>query len=97
VQDERSYRLAQARGTLVEEAGELIIRSPMPGVILEVLVEPGQHVAKGDKVVILESMKMENELRSSRDGIVRRVQVAKGDSVEKNQILVIIGDPEDGR
>ena len=40
---------------------------------------------------------MENELRSSRDGIVRRVQVAKGDSVEKNQILVIIGDPEDGR
>lgn len=96
IQDERSYRLAQARGTLVEETGELIIRSPMPGVILEVLVEPGEQVAKGDKVIILESMKMENELRSSRDGIVRRVQVTKGDSVEKNQNLVIIGEPEGG-
>ena len=97
VQDERAYRLAQARGTLAEETGELIIRSPMPGVILEVLVEPGARVARGDKVIILESMKMENELRSSRDGIVRRVQVATGDSVEKNQNLVIIGEPEDAR
>lgn len=96
VQDERSYRLAQARGTLVEETGELVIRSPMPGVILDVLVAPGQHVAKGDKVVILESMKMENELRSTREGIVRRVQVTKGDNVEKNQNLVIIGEPEHG-
>jgi biotin carboxyl carrier protein len=93
VQDERSYRLAQARGTLGEDAGELIIRSPMPGVILEVLVAPGDSVSRGDRVVILESMKMENELLASRDGIVRQVQVGKGDSVEKNQSLVIIGEP----
>lgn len=97
VQDERSYRLSQARGTLADEMGESILRSPMPGVILEVLVEPGDHVAKGDKVVILESMKMENELRASRDGVVRRVQVTKGDSVEKNQPLLIIAEAEDGR
>jgi biotin carboxyl carrier protein len=96
VQDERSYRLSQARGVLVEETAELAIRSPMPGLIISVLVAPGDHVSRGDKVVILESMKMENELLSSRDGVVKRVNVAGGDNVEKNQTLVIIGDPEDG-
>lgn len=96
VQDERAYRLSQARGDLVEDSAELAIRSPMPGLILDVLVEPGDHVARGDKVAILESMKMENELRSSRDGVVKRVSVAKGDNVEKDQTLVIIGDADGG-
>ncbi len=96
VHDERSYRLSQARGELVEDAAELAIRSPMPGLILDVLVAPGDHVARGDTVVILESMKMENELRTSRDGLVRRVSVTNGESVEKNQTLVVIGDAEDG-
>lgn len=96
VQDERAYRLSQARGVLVEDTAELAIRSPMPGLILDVFVAPGDHVARGDKVAILESMKMENELRSSRDGVVRRVSVAKGDNVEKDQTLAIIGDPDEG-
>lgn len=96
VQDERAYRLSQARGVLVEDTAELAIRSPMPGLIIDVLVAPGDHVARGDKVAILESMKMENELRSSRDGVVKRVSVAKGDNVEKDQTLVIIGDPDEG-
>ncbi len=94
VQDERSYRLAQARATLVGEE-DTAVTSPMPGLILKVLVTEGQAVAKGDKVVILESMKMENELRSARDGVVMRVHVAAGDSVEKNQPLVTIGDLDD--
>jgi biotin carboxyl carrier protein len=67
----------------------------MPGLILDVLVQEGDTVAEGDKVVILESMKMENELRAARDGIVTRVFVSTGTSVEKNQQLVAIGDPED--
>lgn len=92
VQDERTYRLSQARGTLGAESGEVTIKSPMPGVILNVLVTAGQAVKKGDKVVILESMKMENELRAMRDGVVKRIVVDKGASVEKNQELVIIGD-----
>jgi biotin carboxyl carrier protein len=96
VQDERSYRLAQARGSLVDEKGTLAIRSPMPGLILDILVAEGDRVEQGDKVVILESMKMENELRAGRDGVVTRVYVEKGDSVEKNQELVTIGRPEDG-
>jgi biotin carboxyl carrier protein len=57
-------------------------------------VIPGQTVHKGDKVVILESMKMENELRSPRDGLVLRVNAQPGDSVEKDAVLVVIGEPE---
>ena len=68
VQDERSYRLAQARG---------------------------DQVSEGQTVVILESMKMENELRAARHGVVTQVRVAAGDSVEKNQDLVTIGDVEE--
>ena len=94
VQDERAYRLAQARATLGGE-DDMAVVSPMPGLILNVLVTEGQPVQKGDKVIILESMKMENELRSSRDGVVLRVHVANGDSVDKNQPLVTIGDPDE--
>jgi biotin carboxyl carrier protein len=94
VQDERAYRLAQARGTGPAVTGEAIIKSPMPGLIVAVPVQVGDVVHKGDKVVILESMKMENELRAPRDGLVLRVNVSKGDSVEKDQPLVAIGDAE---
>lgn len=92
VQDERAYRLAQARGQLSDAAEAVVIRSPMPGLILDVRVEEGEPVEQGQTVVILESMKMENELRAGRDGMVTRVHVGKGDSVEKNQELVAIGD-----
>lgn len=93
VQDERSYRLARARATSLEVAGEAVIKSPMPGVIIAVPVSEGQVITKGEKVVILESMKMENELRSPRDGIVKHVYVAEGANVEKGQVLATIGDP----
>ncbi len=91
VQEERVYRLSHARATLNGD-DELAVRSPMPGLILKILVKEGMPVKSGDKVVILESMKMENELRSPRDGVVHHVQVAPGDSVEKGQTLVVIGD-----
>ena len=90
VQDERAYRLAQARGQLSDVSEAMVIRSPMPGLILDVLVEEGSRVEKGQTVVILESMKMENELRAGRDGVVTRVHVLKGNSVEKDQELATI-------
>jgi pyruvate carboxylase subunit B len=65
----------------------------MPGLIISVPVREGQEVEKGDKVVILESMKMENELHSPRNGVVNHVYVEEGDSVEKDQLLATIGDP----
>ncbi len=92
VQDEQAYRLAKARTVSFDETGEASIKSPMPGLIIEIPVEIGQAVKKGDKVVILESMKMENELRSPRDGRVANIYVQPGDSVEKNQVLMAIGD-----
>lgn len=93
VQDERAYRLAKERGVAPDETGEATIKSPMPGLIIAVPVEVGQTVKKGDKVVILESMKMENELRSPKDGTIANIYVELGASVEKNQILLAIGDP----
>jgi biotin carboxyl carrier protein len=93
VQDERTYRLAQARGSGPAVTGEAQIKSPMPGVIVAVAVQEGDIVRQGDKVVILESMKMENELRSPLDGVVSRIGVSKGDSVEKDQVLVVISEP----
>lgn len=94
VQDERAYRLAQGRGVGLVVTGEAQIKSPMPGLIVAVPVKEGDAVSKGDKVVILESMKMENELLSPRDGLVMRISVSKGDSVEKDQVLLVIGDGE---
>jgi biotin carboxyl carrier protein len=92
VQDERAYWLAKARGTAVEFTGVVTVKSPMPGLIISVPVSEGQVVGKGDKVIILESMKMENELRSPRDGVVTQILVEQGASVEKDQALVTIGD-----
>lgn len=91
VTDERSQRLARASGLAADPTGEIIIRSPMPGLIVAVPVQEGQAVKKGQTVVILESMKMENELKAPRDGVVHRVEVAKGQSVEQNKILIAIG------
>lgn len=92
VQDERAYRLAKARGSVTAVTGDASITSPMPGIIIAVPVVKGDEVKKGDKVVILESMKMENELRSPRDGVVNRIFVQPGANVEKGQPLVVIGD-----
>ena len=94
VQDERAYRLARARGELDGDSGVVPTKSPMPGVIVKVLVEVGQDVQKGETLVILESMKMENELKATLDGKVLDVNVAAGATVEKDAVLVTVGDEE---
>ena len=64
------------------------IKAPMPGLILSIEVEEGQEVKKGDTVMILEAMKMENVLKSPGDGVVKAIKVKQGDSVEKNAVLI---------
>ncbi|GAB3645669.1 acetyl-CoA carboxylase biotin carboxyl carrier protein subunit [Echinicola sediminis] len=64
------------------------LAAPMPGLILEIKVQPGDTVSQGQPVLILEAMKMENVLKSPGDGTVRKIMVTKGDSVEKNQVLI---------
>lgn len=93
VQDERAYRLAKARGQLRTDTGEVALKAPMPGVVIKVPVAVGDVVAQGQTLVILESMKMENELKATRDAVVLAVKTAAGQSVEKNEVLVVIGDP----
>jgi biotin carboxyl carrier protein len=66
----------------------LEIKAPMPGLVLKVLVEENVEVKKGDNLLVLEAMKMENILKSSTDGVVKKILVRQGDKVEKNQILV---------
>lgn len=62
--------------------------SPMPGLVLEILVKPGAKVQKGDALIILEAMKMENILKAGADGIIDECYVKQGDSAEKNEVLI---------
>src|SRR5574342_101991 len=70
VEDEREKRLRSAAGGGVAETGEFHMRAPMPGLVVAIPVTEGQAVRKGDVLLILESMKMQNELKSPRDGTV---------------------------
>ncbi len=64
------------------------VKAPMPGLILDILVETGQTIAKGDQLMILEAMKMENVLKAQGEGTITSIEVSQGDSVEKNQVLI---------
>ena len=90
VEDERERRLRQALGEGPTPSGEYHLKAPMPGMVVTVPVFEGQEVAKGDVVIILESMKMQNELRSPRDGVISRMRVKEGDSVERKQTLLSV-------
>ena len=93
VQDEHDLLLE--RFGLAEAAGaaEREVRAPMPGLVLDVLVREGQTVQAGDGLLVLEAMKMENELRAPTAGVVQAVHVATHDAVDKDALLVEI-DPE---
>lgn len=64
------------------------IKAPMPGLVLDLLVAPGQTISAGEKILILEAMKMENVIKSPGDGVVKSVFVKKGDSVEKGFLMI---------
>jgi len=64
------------------------VKAPMPGMVLNVLVKEGDTVKKGDALLILEAMKMENILKSPSDGVIKKIAAIKGNAVEKNQLLI---------
>ena len=79
----------------LEEAGASAakeLRAPMPGKVLEVLVEPGQAVIEGDPMLVLEAMKMENVLRAGGDGAIGTILVSEGEAVEKDAVLIALAD-----
>jgi biotin carboxyl carrier protein len=69
------------------------IAAPMPGRVVRVLAAIGQEVARGDGVVVVEAMKMENELTAPRDGIITEIGVEEGQTVQGGVTLAVIGDP----
>ena len=64
------------------------VKAPMPGLVLDILVEKGQTINKGDNLLILEAMKMENEMRAQRDVKIKEICVKQGDSVESGAVLI---------
>ncbi|UXP32907.1 acetyl-CoA carboxylase biotin carboxyl carrier protein subunit [Reichenbachiella agarivorans] len=89
VQDELDLMLEKIGLESDIEATDQEIKAPMPGTILEICVKEGQSVAKGDSLVILEAMKMENIIKSPCDGVLTSILVTKGETVEKGKILLI--------
>ncbi|HEX2991130.1 MAG TPA: biotin/lipoyl-containing protein [Anaerolineales bacterium] len=90
VEDEREMRLRAAAGGRVAETGEFHLRAPMPGLVVAVPVTEGQDVKKGEVILILESMKMQNELKAPRDGTIGRIRVRPGETVEQKQTLLSV-------
>lgn len=75
----------------VASGSQSAIKSPLPGVIVDIKVKVGDAVKKGQTVVILEAMKMENTINADKDGVISAINVNKGDSVLEGTDLVIIG------
>jgi len=72
--------------------GEEIIYPPMPGSVVAIKVKEGDVVEPGDSILVLEAMKMQNEIHSSRGGVVREIRVAEGDLVGAGDVMIVIGD-----
>lgn len=91
LRDERTQALGRLAGG-AHHSGDATIKAPMPGLVANVLAEEGQMVERGQAVVVLEAMKMENDLTTPRAGLVKSVRVKKGQTVNQNDILAIVGD-----
>ncbi len=73
-----------------EKFKDVVIKAPMPGLVLKILVNIGQKVEKGSSLLILEAMKMENEIKSYTTGVVKEIRVQEKTSVEKGDVLIIL-------
>lgn len=64
------------------------VKAPMPGLVLSILVQEGQEIKKGENLLVLEAMKMENIIKSPSDGTIKKIEVRQGDKIEKNTVLI---------
>lgn len=90
VEDERTRRLNEGRKMPALPDGELAVTAPIPGLVVKVLVAAGDLIQEDEPLVILEAMKMENEIRARRGGVVKKVEVAAGQRIEQNGILLVL-------
>lgn len=86
--DERTRAIRELTGAATTKAAARPLRAPMPGLVLRVQVEPDARVSAGEGLVIMEAMKMENELRAEADARIARIRVAPGQTVEKGEVLI---------
>jgi len=90
VVDERTRQIQALTGARPVGAGGSVLKAPMPGLVVRIEVTPGQRVAAGAPLIVVEAMKMENELRASRPGVVEGIHVTPGTPVEKGAVLVTL-------
>ncbi len=88
--DERRMKMKESQASRFSHSGSLDICSPMPGKILRFLVEEGQKVSQGQGLAVVEAMKMENELQSPKDGVVKELIAKISNPVQGGTILLII-------
>ncbi len=86
--DERTRHIRSLTGAGQKATGPTVLKAPMPGLVVRISVEEGAKVEAGSPLVVLEAMKMENELRATGPAVVRGVKVKPGQAVEKGQVLV---------
>ncbi len=91
VADERQLRMESSRADVSAGDGDLPITAPIPGLVVKILVEEGQVVALNAPLIILEAMKMENEIRAPREGVIKNISVEVGQSVEGNSQMMVLG------
>lgn len=94
VQDDRAKQIEALTGQGRKAVPGGVVKAPMPGLVVRVEVREGQVVAAGEGLVVVEAMKMENELRAAHAGVVAAIHVRAGDKVEKGQALVTVKVPE---
>jgi pyruvate carboxylase subunit B len=92
VVDERTRHIRSLTSGANAARPPATLRAPMPGLVVRVLVEAGQEVAAGAGMVVLEAMKMENELKAAGPSVVGAIRVVAGEPVEKGQVLVELRD-----
>lgn len=90
VEDERLRALASLGAQVEKAVGEVVIKAPMPGLVVKVATGVGESVNAGQAVLILEAMKMENQIHSPRQGTVKAVRVSAGQAVDQGQVLAVI-------
>ncbi|MCB9167052.1 MAG: biotin/lipoyl-binding protein [Flavobacteriales bacterium] len=88
LQDDRAELIQRLGLDRAARVGVPEVKAPMPGLVLNILVKPGQVVKKNEPVLVLEAMKMENVIRAPGDAIVKEVHTDKGTAVEKGQLLL---------
>ena len=88
VVDERTQAIRELAGATSGPTGPRPVKAPMPGLVLRIEVEAGQEVRAGQGIVIVEAMKMENELKAEGAGVVSRIHAVPGQAVEKGTVLV---------